>query len=140
MVTLTVGTNSWVTIVEADSYLDEKWGASDWNTLTDSQKAQLLITAYRWINSDDRFEISATEDADSVKYAQIETAWYVYNYNEEINNRMSLQSQGVERFSVSKFSENYKIGAGYRLPDFVDGLLDGFESDTVVATFTRTLD
>jgi len=138
---LTIGTNSWVTIAEADSYMSEKWNASaTWEALEDSEKTQLLITAYRWINSDDRYEISADEDSDGVKFAQIETGWYIYQYNDEIEKRMSLQAQGVQDFDVSKFSESYKIGVGSRLPDFVGGLLDDFESNTVVTTLTRELD
>lgn len=138
---IVVGTNSWVTIVEADTYMSEKWNAaSTWAALSNEEKEQLLITSYRWINSDDRYEIGADEDSDGVKYAQIETAWYIYQYNDEIEKRMALQAQGVQDFDVSKFSESYKIGVGSRLPDFVGGLLDDFESNTVVTTLTRELD
>lgn len=137
--TIIVGTNSWVTIAESDSYLEEKWNADAWASLTDSQKTQLLITAYRWINADDNYEIAASSTDDNVKYAQIETAWYCYKENDAIEKRMGLQAQGVESFDISRFSEDYKK-PGSRLPDVAQGLLDGYESYGVVAEITRTLD
>lgn len=133
-----VGTNSWCTIVESNAYLEEKWNANTWTTLTDAQKTQLLITAYRWVNGDDRFSIAVNSTNNNVKNAQIETAWYIYNNNDEIEKRISLQQQGVVSFGLSKFSENYS--KGYRIPDIAATFLDGFESYVMTTEIIRTLD
>ena len=137
---ITVGTNSWVTIAESDTYMEERWQGSTWASISDDNKTQLLITAYRWINADDRFEIAASSTDDNVKYAQIETAFYIYNRYVQIEDRMALQSQGVQSFRLSEFSENFRNDMGSRLPDTAIGFLDGFLSYDGVTTLTRTLD
>ena len=58
---LTVGVNSWVTQIKADSYLSEKFGiGTDWTGLTPAEKDQALITAFRWIQSLSNYSISAS--------------------------------------------------------------------------------
>jgi hypothetical protein len=42
---LTKGTNSYATVLEADSYFEDKLGGEDWIDLEDSVKSQALITA-----------------------------------------------------------------------------------------------
>ena len=125
-VVLTVGTNSWVTLVEANAYLEEKWGASAWASLTDSQKSQLLITGYRWINQKDYIDIPASSTNTKVKYAQIELAFYCYNYYAEHEKRRALYAQGVRDFSISKYSETLEASD---LPDFIKNLLKDFIVD-----------
>lgn len=42
---LVVGTNSYVTVAEADTYFGDRFGADDWLALTEEVKEQLLISA-----------------------------------------------------------------------------------------------
>jgi hypothetical protein len=99
--TLTVSTNTWATLAEADSYLAGRYGSSSWATLPVEARKQLLITAYRWINRE--YTISSVTTV--VKYAQIELAWYVYEFNDSHRKHVALWAQGVEEFDISKFSE-----------------------------------
>jgi len=122
MATLTVGINSWVTIVEADSYLDEKYGASAWAALADEIKKECLITAYRWINRLTNYSISSVTT--KLKYAQIELAWYVYTYYEPHIKHENLYASGVRDFRISKFTEKL---AKPTLPDSVADLLEDYD-------------
>lgn len=123
MATITVGTNSWVTLDEANTYLDEKFGASAWASLTNNTKEQCLITAYRWINRLSNYSISSSTT--KLKYAQIELAWYVYTYYDSHLKHEALIAQGVEEFDISKFSETST--GKITIPDTVKDLLDEYD-------------
>lgn len=118
-----VGTNSWVTIAESDSYLEEKLDASAWASLTDLQKTQRLISAYRWINQQADISIAASSTADVVKYAQIETAWYMHKNWTAHDKRNALYAQGVREFDISKYSEKLE---GAKLPEYIRLMLVDF--------------
>jgi len=118
---LIIGTNSYVTLTEANDYLSYKWGATAWSGLTDANKEILLVSAYRWLNASSEISLPAVA-TDAVKYAQIELAWYLYNHYSEHEKRSALVSQGVTDFTISKFSESLtKTG----LPEYVKELLSG---------------
>jgi hypothetical protein len=119
--TLTVGTNSYVTLAEANDYMEEKWTASaTWATLSDDTKKQLLISAYRWMRRDPNYSLSATVTT-ARQYAQIELAWYMYEYWDEHEERDALHSQGVRDFTLSKWKEKLEQS---ELPTIVRDLLD----------------
>ena len=120
---LTVGTNSWVTVAEADTFFSEKWTASAWASLSDSEKESLLISAYRWIQQQLFFSISPASTADIVKQAQMEAAWYMYNFWVEHEKRRALYIQGVTKFKISKFSEDLQ---GVQFPEFIKAMLDDY--------------
>lgn len=135
---LVIGSNSFVTLAEANSYFAEKYGASVWASLTSANKEQLLISAYRWITRSSEVSVPPTATATNVKYAQIELAWYIYCYNEEHNKRSALYSQGVRSFNISKFSETLSQGG---LPDIVKDLLkDSLNTGHKFPLLTRTND
>ena len=121
------GTNSWVTIAEADSYFADKWGAATtWAGLTAVQKSQLLISAYNWLRSMSGYSLQPTAAAaQPLKNAQFEAAWFLYRFNEEQEKRRALYAQGVRTFRVSEFSETLEC---QQLPANIAGLLVGYES------------
>lgn len=139
MITLTVGTNSWVTVIEADSYMESKWGASAWALLTADQKKQALITAFNWIQSSYDYSVSPASTAAKVKNAQLEAAWYIENNWAEHEKRAAIYAQGVRDFTVSKFRESLKEPD---LPKIVKDLLAGFATNSggKFFTVTRTLE
>lgn len=118
---LTVGTNSWVTLIEANDYLSEKFNASAWTSLTNAEKEQCLITAYRWVQRLTAYNIPASSTLSHVKYAQIELAWYVYSYYDSHIKRDALYDQGVRDFKISKWEETLVES---RLPRIVSDLLE----------------
>lgn len=131
-----VGTNSWVTIVEANAYFINKWGAaSDWASLTNTQKEQLLITAFNWINQNNNYSIPASSTAVKVKQAQYEMAWFIYQYSNEYEKRRALFASGVRRFDILSFEEEL---AKQEMPSHIAGLLNDFLSNSGNRFFTLT--
>ena len=98
-----LGAETWVTVVEANTYFLHKWGAGAWAALSTSDKESLLISAYRWIKSLNSLTISIVTD--NLKNAQYETAWYIYKFWTEHEKRSALIASGVKEFEVSEFSE-----------------------------------
>jgi len=120
--TVIVGTNSWVTTTEADDYLEEKFGADAWAGLSATIKAQCIITAFWWIFNYPFVNIPKSSTNESVKNAQIELAWWIYNYYKSYEKRGALIASGVKEFDLSKWSEKLHE---QDLPQVVLNLLDG---------------
>lgn len=122
--TLTVGVNSWVTLAEANEYFEGKYQASTaWAALTDSVKNQLLVSAYRWIQQQTLFSISASSTAEIIKQAQCEAAWYLYSYGDEDEKRRALSGQGVTEFELDNWREKLSM---YAFPGFLSDMLDDY--------------
>ena len=135
---LVVGTNTFVTLAEANTYFSSRFGAiATWAGLTDAIKEALLITAYNWILSDPNYVIAAVTD--KIKQAQMELAWYTYNYLNSHEKREALIAQGVKRFSLSKWSETLSM---VDLPKKVKDLLSdaNLNEGGYVAEFQRDLE
>lgn len=131
-----VGTNSWVTIAEANAYLADKWGASAWTGLdADTQKTPLLISAYRWIRRMTGYATPETTTDQNLKDAQCEAAWYLYKNNDGAEKRDALRAQGVKDFRVMSFSETLSAAT---VPEAVADLLKDYESTYGHAKFTVT--
>lgn len=118
---LVIGTNTWVTVAQADAYFLYKDTAAAWAALSNSQKESYLVTAYRIINSLSSLTISTVTQ--KLKDAQCELAWYRYKYGSESDKREALASQGVKRFKVSQFEEELTKGG---IPDYIMEYLEGY--------------
>ena len=126
MATPIPGTNSWVTITEANEYFEDKYNASAiWMALTNTQKGQLLITAFRWLMQQADYSLSKTDTSENIKAAQCEAAWFIYNFNDEMEKRRALYAQGVRNFRISEFSESLEE---QQLPVNIAGLLEDYLS------------
>lgn len=113
-----VGTNSWVTIAEADTYLTTKVGSQEWFTLDDEpsdpgeeSKESWLVSAYNYLINNCGYSIPSDSTDQNVKYAQIEFAYYLLRYSEEFEDRANSIAMGVTEFKASKWSEKYKGGS-----------------------------
>ena len=122
--TLTVGTNTWVTLAEANSYMAAKWGAESWSEMSAENRKKLLIHAYNWINRLSNYSFGSTITT-NMKYAQIELSWYVYENNDGHKKHEALNAQGVKEFDISKFSE--KLTGKTELPQTVKDLLADYD-------------
>jgi hypothetical protein len=100
---LTVGTDSWVTMDEADTYFAGRLGSDDWVSGADKEKA--LRTAYRQIKYNSDYEIGSTVTV-NLQYAQMEQAYFLLSFESDISHRKALQSQGVIAAGIVK--ETYK--------------------------------
>jgi uncharacterized HAD superfamily protein len=117
-----LGTNSWLTIAEADIYFSDIWDGSFWSSLLLSQKQRLLITACKWILSSG-YSISMSSTAQKVKDAQCELAKEVYNAYDEYKKRQRLYASGVRNFNFNGWSESL---AKQELPVNIQDLLEDF--------------
>ena len=124
---LTVGTNSWVTVAEADTYFSTEWGAAaTWAALETAQKESLLISAFNFIQRQGKFSISVDNTADIVKQAQYLTAWFLYNYYADYQKRNALYSAGVRDFKIDSFEEKlerpqFPLEIADMLKDYITG-------------------
>lgn len=136
-ITLTVNTNTWVTLAEADSYFNSKYGTAAWITLSSEDRKRLLISAYNWINSDPAYSISVVTD--KLKKAQLELAWYTHINYDQHEKHVNLYSSGVRTFRISKFHESLEAP---QMPTIVKNLLDeyDFNSGGYFSTVTREVE
>lgn len=128
---LVVGSNSYVTVLEADEYLTNRIGADKWFTLPDTplspgtdSKESFLITSYNWLTGSSALDLPSTSDNQKIKEAQIEASLYLLEYYEAHKDRQAKQAQGVESFTFSKRSEGYtEPGSSSGIPANILGLL-----------------
>jgi hypothetical protein len=120
---IVIGDNSWVSLAEANTYMAQRFQGGAWATIDATEREQLLIFAYRLINSIHGYVFPDVPN-NQMKYAQIEGSWFLYNFYEEFTQRQALYGMGVEDFTISKFKE--KITRVPTLPPIVTGMLESF--------------
>ena len=135
---LVVGMNSWVSVVEADTYLADRIDAESWFLLSDSaasgvrSKGSLLVSAFYWLQGSPQLTISNSNTDPNVKNAQIEAAWFLQEYYEEMKDRRAALAAGVTRFRVSQRSETLNI-RNLGIPDHILGMLFEYQLSNVFA-------
>jgi len=120
---LIVGTNSWVTLAEANAYLATRYGASAWAALPNATKEALLITAYNLLRLQTGYSLPAASTSALLKSAQCETAWFWYQHGDDWEKRAGLYAAGVRSFTVMSFTEDL---AKPELPVYITNMLTGF--------------
>ena len=122
MTALAVGTNSWVTVSEADSYMDSRFGS--WEFWTDeTQKEAALITAYKKIVDSGFFNNLPTDSNANMKDAQYEMALFLIMEGGDLLRRQGIQSQGVVQAGISKESYDPNMRGQIAFPPEVLALL-----------------
>jgi hypothetical protein len=129
--TITVGTNSYLTLADAEAYALRLYGprATLWSTQTDATKNALLAQACLDIDScfwngektasTQTLEFPREGDATTddsytkVEQAQVEQALHLLTYNQE--RREAIAGMGVNGVSVGGISEQYAGGTLPRL-------------------------
>lgn len=119
---IVVGTNSWVTEAEADTYLGDRIGAEDY-WVSGADKEGSLVTAYRWLMANPNLSLPTTA-TQAMKDAQCEYALFLTQHQPDIDLRMGLQAQGVTEAGVVKEKYRVKSQVGLPLPPAVAALLD----------------
>ncbi len=130
--TITVGTNSWVTEAEANTYFDARVKSGDYWTDGASDNIPALITAYNWLMAG-KYSLSAsTSAAQPIKDAQCEMALFLLQHQPDLDLRMGLQVQGVIAAGVVK--ERYKDDNTIEMPipPIVQQLLQDYDTDRPV--------
>ena len=98
---LTVGTNTWATLVEAETYMLLRLNANAvWDDdLAEEEKDKALATAYRQFNADNRFALPETADQ-NMKDGQCEQALFLLFNQGDVDSRSGIQSMGVTSSAV----------------------------------------
>lgn len=108
-ITIIVGTNSWLTLAEAETYFESRINADSWNNLpSNDEKSKYLISAYNWLFYDPAFLAPASATQQAVKNGQCEAALFLIDYATEWDKRDALIASGVKEFQYSKWEE--KLG------------------------------
>lgn len=129
---LTVGSNSYATVAEADTYLEDRIGASGWFSLSETttpggdSKESMLVSAYYWLTGSASLNLPAVSSSSVLKTAQIESALYLLEFYSGLSSRRAKQSQGVESFKLSDRSEKYFVDQPSEIPVHILGLLDDY--------------
>jgi hypothetical protein len=119
---LVVGTNSWLTVDEADEYMETRYGS--WEVWTDdTNKEAALITAYKRIVNSGAFINLPSEINDVLKDAQCEMALYIIIEGMDITRRAALQAQGVIQSGITKESYDPAVRGVLAFPPEVRALL-----------------
>jgi len=136
---LVVGTNSWATVAEADSYLEDKINTEQWFALNDEStpsgsvsKSTLLTSAFWWLMGAPQLSLSASLSSDDVKHAQIEAAFFLFEHYDALNERRAAIFTGVENFDLSRRSERFKIDQ-LKIPDHIMGILSSYGVENTTA-------
>lgn len=104
---MTVGTDTWVKLEQADAYFATRLGASFWGELGNAEKETLLVTAFYWLLHDGAFSLSPATDSHDVLIAQMEAAYFLHGNYLEYEQRAANIAGGVTSVSASKWSESY---------------------------------
>jgi hypothetical protein len=139
MVEITEGENSWISIEDADTYFESRFGAEDtWAGLSLAQKTSALITAFKQIMSCRLFSVAADSDLAAVKEGQCEQAIYIVNNGQDTEARLALRSQGVTQSDV--VGETYDVaGELSMIGPYAQGLLEGFRVNGASGFFAGDL-
>lgn len=122
-----VGTNSWVTETEANTYMSERLGAADYWTNGATNNVAAIITAWTWLTNSPKFSFpTAVASITTVmKYIQFEMALFLLQHQPDIDLRMGLQAQGVTDAGIVK--ERYSLAIhGIPLPATVVDMAQAF--------------
>lgn len=138
-VTLTVGSNSWVTLAEANTFLESIFDTNWSGISTDDDKKKCLITAFWLIYTWPEVSIPKNSTDENVKIAQMRLADWVYSNYSEWKDRASLIAGGVKNFALSKWRESLDKSS---LPIEVQNLLDDsmLNAGGYFPTFSRELE
>jgi len=127
---LAVGSNSWVTVVEADTYLTDRIGAEAWFALSGAgnpgaaSKEVLLVSAYTWLINNPQLKLSASLTDSNVKNGQIEAALFLLEHYDALNERRAAIGTGVKSFKL--MSRREVLAQNLTLPLHIAGFFSQY--------------
>lgn len=125
---ITVGVNSWVTLVEADTHLANKNDVTDWFDLDDApakdgatSKESFIVEAFFRLLYNAEYTLTESLTTDSVKYAQIEFALFLFKNYTDYTKREAKFASGIKSFTYSKWKETF--ADNIKIPYYIHGIL-----------------
>jgi len=125
---IAVGTNSWVTVAEADTYMNTRYGA--WEVWEDgTNKPAALVTAYNQIVSSGFFSNLPSTVVQKMKDAQCEHALFLVMEGGDLLRRGGLQAQGVMEAGLIKEKYDTRARGKLAFPPVVLALLKDYSEN-----------
>jgi len=130
---LVVGSNTWVTVTEADEYLTYRMGTDEWFDLQEKgqpgtlSKETVLGTAFRELVNCPSLDLPVSASGDNVKNAQVEMALFLVNHFNELDDRRAGIATGLNSFQLGKRREDLRtffIG----VPEYIITMLGEYAS------------
>lgn len=110
---ITVGTNSWATVAEADTYFTGRFGVSTlWSGLVTASKEAALITSYKNLMNSGLFSLPV-EGSTLLKEAQCEQSLFLINHQTDMDVRLGLMAQGVVKADL--VGETYDLSKSNKI-------------------------
>jgi hypothetical protein len=131
---LIIGTNSWLTVAEADAYMDVRFGSWEFWT-DDTNKEAALITAYKKIVQSGFFDSLPDTANENLKDAQCEMALYLIMEGGDLLRRAGLQAQGVVQAGIPKETYDPEARGKLSFPPEVMALLKEYTNQDAGAFF-----
>jgi len=125
--TITVGTNSWVTMTEANTFFEGRIKSSDYWTASADDNIPALITAYKWLQAG-KYAFPATI-VQAIKDAQCEMALFLLQHQSDLDLRVGLQVQGVIAAGVVKEKYRNNKYTALPIPPIVEQLLEDYDTE-----------
>lgn len=139
MAQLVVDTNSWISVAEANEYMDSRFGSWEfWDDETNKQAA--LITAYKRIKDTGVFSNLPDVATQNMKDAQCEMALFLAAEGGDILRRGALQAQGVMEAGVAKEKFDKSARRTIAFPPEVLKLLEEYAGDVDTNLFYDDLE
>lgn len=139
--TIVVGTNSWTTLAEANTYFATRINNSRWEKLSSNDRKIFLISAFEQLDNDPAIIAPKTTTEAAVKKGQAEFAFFLIKYADDRERRDALISSGVKDFQYSKWQEeltevvlptivrNFFSSVGFYVGSSAFALVDTDETD-----------
>jgi len=127
---LTVGTNSWLTEADANTYMGNRLDADGYWVDGEDNNVRALITAYKWLNAG-KFTFPDTT-TQAMKDGQCEMALFLLQHQPDLDLRMGLQVQGVIAAGVVKETYRKDNSIELPIPPIVQKLFAGYDTDRPV--------
>lgn len=129
-----IGTNSWATTAEADTYLADRLDTGQWFELQDVgnpgevTKTTFMVTAFRWLRNSRQLNLSDSLTDQVVKDAQSEAAFFLVRYRREWDDREAAIASGLTEFDMSRRSETFdpnQLSIPQRILDMLQNFVGG---------------
>lgn len=138
MAQLDVGTNSWLSVQDADTYMASRYGADEfWGE--DTNKVAALVTAYNRIVNSGAFPDLPSTANQIMKDAQCEMALFLICEGADLLRRKGLQAQGVLSAGIVKETYDPKMRGRMAFPAEVAKLLEAYAGDSDSVAFIDDL-
>lgn len=115
---LTIGTNTWISLEDANTYFDTRLNSDEWDESSSETKVKALVTAFNKISNAD-FDLP-DEATTAMEQAQCEMALFLLLHQADMDTRMGLQAQGVKSAGIVQESYGDNVSG---FPKVVEDLL-----------------